>query len=80
MSNHIVAMLGLVWGHTISYIHLATQLLQQDPTLVITLVQHSSMVAQMEAELSTCVYDTARLQIVRVGEKEYVSSFQFYLG
>ncbi|KAJ7751883.1 hypothetical protein DFH07DRAFT_825790 [Mycena maculata] len=71
MSNHhIVAMLAPAWGHTISYIHLATQLLQRDPTLAITLVQHSSMVAQMEAELSTCVYDAARLRIIGVGEKE----------
>ncbi|KAJ7751878.1 hypothetical protein DFH07DRAFT_825755 [Mycena maculata] len=72
MSNHhVVAMLGPAWGHTISYIHLATQLLQRDPTLVITLVQHNSMVTRMEAELSTCVYDTARLRIIGVGEKEY---------
>ena len=29
------------WGHTVGYIHMAAQLLQRDPTLVITMVQHN---------------------------------------
>ncbi|KAJ7480732.1 hypothetical protein FB451DRAFT_1394803 [Mycena latifolia] len=45
-------------------------MLQKDPTLVITMVQHNLVVAQMEAELQTCTYDTQRLRIIGVGEKD----------
>jgi hypothetical protein len=31
------------WGHTVGYIYLAAQMLQKDPTLVITMVQHNSV-------------------------------------
>jgi hypothetical protein len=40
-THHIVAMLMPAWGHTVGYIYLAAQLLQKDPTLVITMVQHN---------------------------------------
>ncbi|KAJ7088118.1 hypothetical protein C8R44DRAFT_991172 [Mycena epipterygia] len=73
-ARHIVAMLVPAWGHTVSYIYLATQMLQKDPDLVITMVQHSSVVGQMEAELKTCTYDTARIRIIGVGKKDFVFS------
>lgn len=41
--HHIAAMLFPAWGHTISYIHLALQMLNQDPHLVITLFQHNNL-------------------------------------
>ncbi|KAJ7743914.1 hypothetical protein DFH07DRAFT_890604 [Mycena maculata] len=69
-THHIVALLIPSWGHVGSYIYLATQMLQRDPTLVITMVEHNSMVPQMEAELLSCEYDTARLRIIGVGDKE----------
>ncbi|KAJ7751888.1 hypothetical protein DFH07DRAFT_921892 [Mycena maculata] len=68
--HHIVTMLIPAWGHTVSYIYVATQMLQRNPTLVITLVQHNVLVAQMQAELLTCVYDAKRLRIIGVGEKD----------
>jgi hypothetical protein len=40
-THHIVALLPPAWGHTISYIHAANQMLGMDPTLVITIVQHN---------------------------------------
>lgn len=42
-THHLVAMLAPVWGHTVSYIYIATQMLQRDPTLVITIVQHNAL-------------------------------------
>ncbi|KAJ7099797.1 hypothetical protein C8R44DRAFT_888484 [Mycena epipterygia] len=68
-THHIAAMLSPAWGHTVSYISVAIQMLQKDPTLVITIVQHNSAVAQMEAELQTWTYDSVRLRIVGVGDK-----------
>ncbi|KAJ6569865.1 hypothetical protein DFH09DRAFT_1277941 [Mycena vulgaris] len=40
-THHIVTMLFLAWGHSVSYIYIATQLLQKDLTLAITMVQHN---------------------------------------
>ncbi|KAJ6569765.1 hypothetical protein DFH09DRAFT_1154726 [Mycena vulgaris] len=68
--HHVVAMLIPAWGHTVSYIYIATQMLQKDPTLVITMVQHNSVVAQMDAELQTCTYDATRLRIIGLGYKD----------
>ncbi|KAJ7920627.1 hypothetical protein B0H13DRAFT_1867356 [Mycena leptocephala] len=70
-THHIVTMLIPAWGHTVSYIYVATQMLQKDPSLCITLVQHNSVLEQMEAELKTCTYDTARLRIIGLGEKNF---------
>ncbi|KAJ7464589.1 hypothetical protein FB451DRAFT_1490121 [Mycena latifolia] len=39
--HHIAAMLMKFWGHTGSYIYLASRMLQKDPTLVVTIVQHN---------------------------------------
>ncbi|KAF7350270.1 hypothetical protein MVEN_01331000 [Mycena venus] len=69
-AHHIVGMLIPAWGHTVAYLGIATQMLRRDPTLVITIVQHNTMVAQMETELSTYAYDTTRLRVMGVGEKE----------
>ncbi|KAJ7916626.1 hypothetical protein B0H13DRAFT_2323241 [Mycena leptocephala] len=69
-AHHIAAMLVPSWGHTVSYLYIATQMLQKDPTLVISLVQHNVFVAQMEAELKMLTYDTARLHIIGLGDKE----------
>ncbi|KAF7305615.1 hypothetical protein HMN09_00814900 [Mycena chlorophos] len=68
--HHIVALLPPFWGHCVSYIHLAVQLLAEDPTLAISIVQHTVIVERMEAELATCEYDTTRLRIISVGEKD----------
>ncbi|KAJ7174027.1 hypothetical protein C8R43DRAFT_914623 [Mycena crocata] len=68
-THHIVALLPPLWGHTSPYTYLATQLLQKEPMVVITVVQHNIIVAKMEAELETCTYDRERLRIVGVGEK-----------
>ncbi|KAJ7088132.1 hypothetical protein C8R44DRAFT_892927 [Mycena epipterygia] len=73
-TRHIVAMLVPAWGHIVGHIYLAMQMLQKDPNLVITMVQHSSAVDQMEAELKTCTYDTARLRIIGLGKRDFVFS------
>ncbi|KAJ7915931.1 hypothetical protein B0H13DRAFT_2452325 [Mycena leptocephala] len=69
-THHIVAMLPPAWGHTISYINAVTQMLAVDPTLVVTIVQHSLMVPKMEAALAECSYDKARLRLIGVGAKD----------
>ncbi|KAJ7867805.1 hypothetical protein B0H13DRAFT_2670446 [Mycena leptocephala] len=51
-THHIASMLLPAWGHTVSYSHLAVQLLNKYPNLVITIMQHNLMVAQMENELA----------------------------
>ncbi|KAF7333107.1 hypothetical protein MVEN_02376100 [Mycena venus] len=71
-AHHIVAMLPPAWGHTISYIQAAIQILKADPSVVITTVQHNLIVARTETELAGCLYDKARLRIVGVGEKGLV--------
>ncbi|KAJ7648514.1 hypothetical protein B0H17DRAFT_1148018 [Mycena rosella] len=68
-THHIVAALIPAWGHTVSFLHVASLLLQKDPNLVMTLVQHNIVVAQMEAELQTCKHDRSRLRIIGVGDK-----------
>ncbi|KAJ7093701.1 hypothetical protein C8R44DRAFT_749753 [Mycena epipterygia] len=65
-THHIATMLSPAWGHTVSNIYVAIQMLQKDPTLVITIVQHNSAVAQMEAELKKWTYNSARLRIIKV--------------
>jgi hypothetical protein len=40
-THHIVAMLPPAWGHTISYIYVAVQMLTKDSTLVVTILQHN---------------------------------------
>ncbi|KAJ7213515.1 hypothetical protein GGX14DRAFT_445315 [Mycena pura] len=75
MATHhirVVAMLAPAWGHTISYLYLAVQLLNKDPALVITILQHNKVVSQMEKELLTCTYDKTRLRIFGVGDKDVV--------
>ncbi|KAJ7146988.1 hypothetical protein C8R44DRAFT_864685 [Mycena epipterygia] len=69
-THHITALLIPSWGHVVSYISVAIQMLQKDPTLVITLVQHHIDVAKMEVELQTWAYDTSRLRIIAVGETD----------
>ncbi|KAJ7810981.1 hypothetical protein B0H14DRAFT_3756049 [Mycena olivaceomarginata] len=70
--HHIVAMLLPAWGHTISYIYVAVQMISKDPALVVTILQHNTIVSQMEAELATCSYDKTRLRVIGVGDKEFV--------
>ncbi|KAJ7450900.1 hypothetical protein FB451DRAFT_1566513 [Mycena latifolia] len=70
VAHHIAALLIPSWRHTGSYIYIATQMLQKDPALVITMVQHNAMVAQMEAEIKTLACDTARLRIIGLGDKD----------
>ncbi|KAJ7093724.1 hypothetical protein C8R44DRAFT_749772 [Mycena epipterygia] len=65
-THHIATMLSPAWGHTVSNISVSIQILQKDPTLVITIVQHNSAVAQMEAELKTWTFNSARLRIIKV--------------
>ncbi|KAJ7141551.1 hypothetical protein C8R46DRAFT_1200689 [Mycena filopes] len=60
-THHIVAMLPPLWGHT---------MLAKDPSLVLTIVQHNSLVKKMETELVGYSHDNARLCIVGTGEKE----------
>ncbi|KAJ7688178.1 hypothetical protein B0H17DRAFT_1203182 [Mycena rosella] len=79
-THHIVTLMVPSWGHVSSYIHLATQLLQNDSVLVITMVQHNLMVAKMEAEMQTCDYDAARLRIIGVGEKEAAPTIKDAFG
>ncbi|KAJ7182933.1 hypothetical protein C8R43DRAFT_941018 [Mycena crocata] len=66
--REITPVLLPAWGHTGSYLYLATQMLHKDPDLVITIVLHNLFVPQMEAELKTCEYDKTRLRIMGVGE------------
>ncbi|KAF7298566.1 hypothetical protein MIND_00803300 [Mycena indigotica] len=72
--HHILTLLPPAWGHAVSYLHLAIQMLKADPTLVISIVQHNLVVAQMEKELASCAYDTSRLRILGVGNKDTVFS------
>ncbi|KAJ7063876.1 hypothetical protein C8F01DRAFT_1250143 [Mycena amicta] len=69
-THHIATLLPPMWGHTVGYLHLVLQLLNADPTLVMSIVQHELMVGQMEKELAACTYDTARLRIIGVGDKD----------
>ncbi|KAJ7780422.1 hypothetical protein B0H14DRAFT_2538394 [Mycena olivaceomarginata] len=69
-THHIVAMLPPAWGHTISYIYVAVQMISKDPALVVTILQHNIIGSQMEAELATCSYDKTRLRIIGVGDKD----------
>ncbi|KAJ7915910.1 hypothetical protein B0H13DRAFT_1999169 [Mycena leptocephala] len=69
-THHIVALLPPAWGHTISYIHAANQMLGVDPTLVITIVQHNLIVPKMETALAGYSYDKARLRLIGVGAKD----------
>jgi hypothetical protein len=41
--HHIVAMLLPAWGHTISYIYVAVQMISKDPALVVTILQHNTI-------------------------------------
>ncbi|KAJ7627142.1 hypothetical protein FB45DRAFT_920733 [Roridomyces roridus] len=76
-THHIAALLTPAWGQTTSYISTATALLNKDPDVFITIVQHNVMVAQMETELATegRVYDKQRLRIVGVGPKDKVPGY-----
>ncbi|KAK7007561.1 hypothetical protein R3P38DRAFT_3325130 [Favolaschia claudopus] len=69
-TKHIAALLIPAWGHTISYIHLATQLLDADPNLVITIVQHNIVVRKMLAELASHSHDQTRLRVLGVGQED----------
>ncbi|KAJ6545246.1 hypothetical protein B0H19DRAFT_1075590 [Mycena capillaripes] len=40
-ARHIVAMLPPAWGHTITYIHAITQMINKDPAVAITIMQHN---------------------------------------
>ncbi|KAJ7109585.1 hypothetical protein C8R43DRAFT_962587 [Mycena crocata] len=60
------------WGHTVSYIYVATQMLRKDRTLVMPLVQHNSILSIMNAELETCSYPMTRLRIIGVGEESII--------
>ncbi|KAJ7049078.1 hypothetical protein C8F01DRAFT_1266117 [Mycena amicta] len=68
-THHILTLLSPAWGHTVGYMHLALQMLKADSTLVISILQHNLVVAQMEKDLATCEYDAARLRILGVGDK-----------
>ncbi|KAJ7174036.1 hypothetical protein C8R43DRAFT_634845 [Mycena crocata] len=68
-ARHIVALIAPAWGHAGPYCYLAVQMLDTDPSVAVSIVQHNIMAAQMEAELETCTYDRKRLRIIGVGEK-----------
>ncbi|KAF7305504.1 hypothetical protein HMN09_00803200 [Mycena chlorophos] len=70
-AHHIATMLPPLWGHVVPFIHLSVQLLNADPTLVLTIVDHSFMVGRMKKEYAVCDYDAARLRIIGVGEKTF---------
>ncbi|KAJ7478918.1 hypothetical protein FB451DRAFT_1450543 [Mycena latifolia] len=80
--RHIATLLTPAWGQTTSYIHVATQMLNKDPDVVITIVQHNVMVAQMETELASDgrTYDKARLRTIGVGPKKFVLSCFIWVG
>ncbi|KAF8198832.1 hypothetical protein K438DRAFT_1966807 [Mycena galopus ATCC 62051] len=44
-THHIVTILPPAWGHIVSYIQIAIQMLQRDPTLVITILGHKFRMA-----------------------------------
>ncbi|CAK5270038.1 unnamed protein product [Mycena citricolor] len=73
-SRHILALLPPAWGHTLPYIHLTTRMLALDPELVVTIVQHDNFVPQMLREFGLCSFDTSRLKIQGVGDKDLQSS------
>ncbi|KAM0747437.1 UDP-Glycosyltransferase/glycogen phosphorylase [Meredithblackwellia eburnea MCA 4105] len=65
--KHILAMMIPAHGHTVSYLNLAVQLLNEKKDLLITIVQHNIAIPPMQAELSNCQYDKNRLNIIGVG-------------
>ncbi|CAK5272637.1 unnamed protein product [Mycena citricolor] len=69
-SRHILALIAPAWGHTLPYIHLTTRMLALDPDLVVTIVQHQNFVPRMLKEFGSCSYDTNRLKIEGVGDKD----------
>ncbi|CAK5282975.1 unnamed protein product [Mycena citricolor] len=73
-TRHILTILSPAWGHVLPYIHLTTKLLASDPELVITIVEHNVLVAKMLKEFSLCSYDTSRLKIEGVGDKDLPTS------
>ncbi|CAK5270148.1 unnamed protein product [Mycena citricolor] len=75
-SRHILTLLGPAWGHVLPYIHLTTRMLASDPELVITIVQHNVFVPRMFKELDSCSYDTSRLKIEGVGDKDLAVSLE----
>ncbi|KAJ7615306.1 hypothetical protein FB45DRAFT_841793 [Roridomyces roridus] len=77
MPAHIVCLLIPAWGHAVPYIQIATQLIQRDPALVITIVQHNVLVAQMEEELRRYAYDSSRLRLIGVGSKQITPGPKF---
>ncbi|KAJ7628755.1 hypothetical protein FB45DRAFT_1004251 [Roridomyces roridus] len=64
-THHIATMLISAWGHTVSYIHIACQMLKANPNLVVTMMQHNILVAQMETELmSSLPFSPEQVQVV----------------
>ncbi|KAF7314864.1 hypothetical protein MKEN_00961000 [Mycena kentingensis (nom. inval.)] len=68
--HHTAALVPPAWGHCVCYVHLVVQLLAADPTLVLTIIQHNSMVVMMQKEFASAEYDATRLKLVGVGSKE----------
>ncbi|KAJ7699425.1 hypothetical protein B0H14DRAFT_3653065 [Mycena olivaceomarginata] len=54
------------------YIYVAVQMISKDPALVVTILQHNTIVSQMEAELATYSHDKTRLRVIGVGDKEFL--------
>ncbi|KAJ7024035.1 hypothetical protein C8F04DRAFT_1132549, partial [Mycena alexandri] len=62
LPNHIAALLPPAWGHVVSYLHIAMQMLKKDTTLGITIVTSALVVGRLDAEL--------RLRILPFGQKD----------
>ncbi|CAK5272306.1 unnamed protein product [Mycena citricolor] len=72
--RHVLALIAPAWGHALPYIHLTTRMLASDPELVVTIVQHDNFVPRMVKEFASCSYDTSRLKIQGVGDKDLQST------
>ncbi|KAJ7140391.1 hypothetical protein C8R46DRAFT_1013542 [Mycena filopes] len=73
-THHIVAMLPPAWGHVVSYLHIASQMLKMDSTLGITIVISALVEDKVAGELVGCTHDKDRLRIIAVGQKNIAFS------
>jgi hypothetical protein len=55
-AHHIATLLTPAWGQTTSYIHVATQMLNKDPDVVITIVQHNVMGVYVVRKFTTGLF------------------------
>jgi hypothetical protein len=77
-AHHIATLLTPAWGQTTSYIHVATQMLNKDPDVVITIVQHNVMGVYVVCEFTKGLFLGAIFFSVQQMETELASEGRTY--